>query len=64
MEFLIPKRTLTKTRLWLIRNRIIKPKNLAEIREAFPFPYDVKENKKPNHIWASRHIMEVKRQHF
>lgn len=44
-----------RLRLFLIRSGAIKPKNLTESREAFPFPYAVR-NYHVKGVGISRHI--------
>jgi len=44
-----------RIRHFLIRSGLIKPKNLAEIREVFTFPTDIPDRKR-DPIWVGRHM--------
>ena len=47
-------------RLLAIRHGLIKPHNLTESREAFPFPVALyKQDRKP--VWVGRHLERVDR---
>lgn len=46
---------MTTLRLYLIHQRVIKPRNLKETRQAFPFPYKPRENR-VRWIGLSRHV--------
>lgn len=60
MEFLITKKTLSPMRMWLIKNGLVKPKDLKETREVFTFPYVADQNPKPTKpLWVERHLIKM-----